>query len=170
MICQPEMIEKLILVDIGPLSSLPRIEFLTENFFHLLDSCLKDLPPNINLSDARIQVKKILNEKIKNTLIADFLVLNLYQNQNERSICWRFNLDAIEKFIAKGSIKNMDIKKPFSGQSMIIYGENSPYVRPEQFDQIRAVMPSVKFVGIPETGHYLHVEKPVQFIQKLLFK
>lgn len=66
------MIEKLILVDIGPLSSLPRIEFLTENFFHLLDSCLKDLPPNINLSDARIQVKKILNEKIKVSLVLRF--------------------------------------------------------------------------------------------------
>nr|XP_027196201.1 protein ABHD11-like [Dermatophagoides pteronyssinus] len=159
----PDRVDRLILVDISPLPTLPKIDFLTENFFDLLEDCIKQLPAQMNLSQARQHVRTRLIEVISNTFIVDFFLLNLYQDKDGK-IKWHFNTRALEMLVRNRMAHQLDTNKPFNGKSLIIYGEQSDYVRPDQFDQIRMIMPNVQFVNIANTGHYLHVEKAQQFI------
>jgi len=51
----------------------------------------------------------------------------------------------------------------FDGPALFLTGANSPYVRPEHRPAILAQFPCGRFAKIPDTGHWLHAEKPREF-------
>ncbi|CAG2183196.1 unnamed protein product, partial [Oppiella nova] len=57
----PEIVEKLVVVDISPLSSIPRSFFTKPSFTDELSDSLRDIPQDMSLSEAR----KRVNDKIK---------------------------------------------------------------------------------------------------------
>ena len=75
---------------------------------------------------------------------------------------WRLNLDVLEAEMAK-IVGWPDTKGSFTGPTLFLTGADSPYVRPEHRDTIRALFPSARFAKIPGTGHWLHAEKPREF-------
>ena len=114
-------------------------------------------------------------------------MLNLYKDQNKFK--WRFNVDALETLINKRLINSLKVKQPFDGQTMLIYGTNSPYVKlvytngncdmiymgilfflcsKEDYNQIKEKLSRVHFVPIRDTGHYLHVEKTNEFVNHVV--
>lgn len=123
---QPAKVDKLILVDISPLSRLPLASFRTENFFQSLKAIVDELPPNIHLSQARRQVASQLMPLTNNDkFVVDFLMLSLYKDDRIR---WRFNVDALRALIIDGLVYKIQYRQPYAGDSLLIYGEKSDYV------------------------------------------
>ena len=42
------------------------------------------------------------------------------------------------------------------------------FSRQTDYEAIRELLPNISFVSIPDTGHYLHVEKPNQFVDSVV--
>jgi pimeloyl-ACP methyl ester carboxylesterase len=53
----------------------------------------------------------------------------------------------------------------FDGPALFLTGADSRYVRPEHRETIRALFPKARFAKIPGAGHWLHAEKPREFVE-----
>ena len=76
---------------------------------------------------------------------------------------WRFNLDALATNMA--SIMGFpEVTGVFGGPVLFLTGARSDYVLPGHRDRIRALFPHARFTKIPDAGHWLHAEKPREFV------
>jgi pimeloyl-ACP methyl ester carboxylesterase len=51
----------------------------------------------------------------------------------------------------------------FEGPALFLSGAESPYVKPEHRETIRALFPAARFARLAGAGHWLHAEKPREF-------
>ena len=75
---------------------------------------------------------------------------------------WRLNLDVLEAEMAK-IVGWPGTEGTFDGPTLFLTGADSPYVKPEYRERIRTLFPTARFAKIPDTGHWLHAEKPREF-------
>jgi len=77
---------------------------------------------------------------------------------------WRLNLDVLETEMPKIMGFPADVSGSFDAPALFLSGANSDYVLPEHRDKIRGLFPKAKFVKMSGVGHWLHAEKPAEFI------
>ncbi|MDO9640213.1 MAG: alpha/beta fold hydrolase [Pseudotabrizicola sp.] len=75
---------------------------------------------------------------------------------------WRLNLPVLQSEMPK-IVGWPGTTGTFDGPALFLTGADSPYVKPEYRDTIRALFPAARFAKIPGTGHWLHAEKPRDF-------
>lgn len=91
--------------------------------------------------------------------VADFLLQSLDMKEKR----WRLNLDVLKAEMDK-IVGFPDVDTQFTGPTLFLCGGASHYVRPEDRPRIKALFPHVKFAKIPDAGHWLHAEKPLEFM------
>ena len=57
------------------------------------------------------------------------------------------------------------ISKLIENKILCIYGENSDYVKEEYFKNFKNYFSNVSFQKIRDSGHFLHVEKAIDFYE-----
>ncbi|MFZ1471240.1 MAG: alpha/beta fold hydrolase [Paracoccaceae bacterium] len=75
---------------------------------------------------------------------------------------WRLNLDVLETEMPK-IVGWPGTEGRFDHPTLFLTGANSTYVRPDDREPIRALFPKARFAKLPDTGHWLHAEKPREF-------
>ncbi|WP_135449277.1 MULTISPECIES: alpha/beta fold hydrolase [Tabrizicola] len=75
---------------------------------------------------------------------------------------WKLNLEVLEAEMPK-IVGWPGTQGRFDGPVLFLTGAESPYVRPEHRETIRALFPKARFARIPGAGHWLHAEKPREF-------
>ena len=93
--------------------------------------------------------------------IRQFLMKSLF-HIGRNQFAWRFNLDAIENNLERigEAIEDMD----FQGPTVFIRGSQSDYILDEDWPDIKVLFPHSHLITIEGTGHWLHAEKPSEFI------
>lgn len=81
---QPELVEKLIIVDISPATSSPNLTSMPE-IFQALETV--NLPTDVSMSQARSSVDGQLSKSILDSSLRSFLLTNLIQKSNGRCKC-----------------------------------------------------------------------------------
>ena len=76
---------------------------------------------------------------------------------------WRLNLDVLEREMDR-IIGFPEVSGTYQGPVLFLTGRASDYVRAEHHDRIRAPFPNVEFEAIEGAGHWLHAEKPREFV------
>jgi pimeloyl-ACP methyl ester carboxylesterase len=149
----PEMVEKLIVADIGP-KFYPQHHQIIFEALNAVDFSIKP---------SRSEVEEILSKYITDFGTRQFLLKSLYW-QEPGQLAFRFNLAVFNK--------NMDeIGKPlpenyvFNKSTLFIRGGNSNYILDNDFEIIEQHFPSSKTETIPNVGHWLHAENPKLFHQ-----
>lgn len=79
---------------------------------------------------------------------------------------WRLNLDVLEAEMPK-IVGWPGTQGHFDHPTLFLTGANSSYVLPEHRATIRALFPKARFAKLPDTGHWLHAEKPREFEQTI---
>ena len=78
---------------------------------------------------------------------------------------WRVNLPVIEKSLPELSgFPEISPGRRYDGPALFIAGALSTYLRPEHHPAIKRLFPKAEIVVIPDTGHWLHAEKPEAFL------
>lgn len=77
---------------------------------------------------------------------------------------WRLNLDALEAEMPH-VLGWPDLPGQFSGPTLFLTGANSTYVTPDHRPAIKGAFPAARFARIPGAGHWLHAEKPREFVE-----
>lgn len=77
---------------------------------------------------------------------------------------WRLNLAVLDREMPK-IVGWPETIGQFDGPTLFLTGANSHYVLPEYRDKIRALFPKARFAKLANTGHWLHAERPREFIE-----
>ena len=93
-----------------------------------------------------------------------FLTKSLFW-QEPGQLAFRFNLAVFNRKMDEIGVplpENSIFKKP----TLFIRGGNSRYILDSDFEMIKQHFPNSSIETIPNTGHWLHAEKPAEFYQK----
>lgn len=149
-----QQLDKLIVVDVSPSASIAArasVNFLT------LVRCMKQIVQlNASKSHAHSMLRQVCDEAT-----CSFLMTNFTFNP---TVC-RVNLDAIESFLEKSSSLDASKMIPFKRDTLFIKGNNSSYIKEEDEPLMKHLFPSHLLKGIDNAGHWVHVDKPKEFIQ-----
>jgi pimeloyl-ACP methyl ester carboxylesterase len=146
----PAMIDKLLVVDIAPVSY--------QHSFDDLIQALKALP--LAQISNRKQAEIRLAESIPELSYRQFLLQNLILKDGE--YCWRIDLDIFYR-TADNIIGFPDARHllPYPGDALFIAGEESNYIKP---GAMSALFPLAVIETIADAGHWLHVQQPAAFL------
>ncbi len=150
----PELIEKLIIMDIAPVKYEQRHQNVIDGLSNV------ELG---NIADRKEALAQ-LSEYIEAPGIRSFLLKSLYQDV-EKQWRWRFNLHLLSRDYPILSDWPFE-GELFCGDITFIKGSNSDYIITAYQATIMAQFPNAK-VKIVDTGHWLHAEKP-QLVNTLL--
>jgi pimeloyl-ACP methyl ester carboxylesterase len=119
---------------------------------------------DLSLVEKRSDADKLLADHIPEAGVRAFLLQSL--NVKEKS--WLLNLDVLgaqmPKIVGWPELSTIpNIQENYTGPTFFLSGGNSTYVDREHRPAIKALFPKAKFAAIPNTGHWLHAEKPREF-------
>ena len=147
----PELVSKLIVVDISPrkyephhnaiLAGLNSIDFSVESSRGKVDEKLAVFVPELG--------------------VRQFLLKNVYWKEKGQ-LAFRFNRAALTS-------KNSEVGAAlpafthFKKETLFLKGENSAYITSKETPTIETHFPKSKIIEIKNAGHWLHAENPKQF-------
>lgn len=76
---------------------------------------------------------------------------------------WRFNLDALERDMQL-ILGFPPLDGVFEGPTLFLSGGQSDYVTHDARPKIKSLFPAARFAKLPQAGHWLHAERPRDFI------
>lgn len=149
---QPERLEKLIVADIAPVE-----------YGHGHDDVLAALYAVQNAGGAasRKEADTMMAEHLETLGVRQFLSTNLEKKENGK-LGWRVGLDQINADY--DSVVEAPTGQPFAGPSLFIRGELSHYVEDSYLPQVAALFPQNQLITMAGCGHWLHAEKPMDFL------
>lgn len=152
----PEVVNKLIVADIGPKFYAPHHQTI-----------LKALNAvDFSLKPARQEVEIIVSEFISDVGTRQFLLKNLYWKTPDQ-LAFRFNLAVFNT-----SIDNIGQALPyenrFKGLTLFLRGDKSDYILDRDYETIYYHFPQAEILTISNAGHWLHAENPKDFFNQTL--
>lgn len=154
-VAYPELLEKLIVVDISP-------RFYNLEHYVIMDG-LKAVP--IQTLFSRNEADDALKPFVPEADVRQFLLKNL-QRKAEGGFSWKINLPVIDK-----NLKNIGVDLHYPGQfekpTLFIRGSRSKYVPDSDMARIQEVFPMAELVSM-DTGHWVQAEKPQEFVENVV--
>ncbi|WP_162127133.1 alpha/beta fold hydrolase [Flavobacterium phycosphaerae] len=149
----PELVEKLIVADIGPKYYAPHHQDILAGLNAVDFSTKPD----------RAQVEETLYPFIPDFGTRQFLMKNLYWVEPGQ-LAFRFNLPVFNaKIETIGEV--LPQGNTFTKPTMFIRGGNSRYILDTDVPEIKTHFPNFELATIPNVGHWLHAENPKAFFE-----
>ncbi len=152
----PKLVSKLIVLDTSPRG----YPVLNQN---IIDS-LKEIDLSVFVTRKEIDIE--LRKSVNQQGLRNFLLKNIYR-MNDGNLNFRFNLQSLSQNIGKIGQK-IESETQFTSEVIFIKGETSDYINESDKVMINNLFPNAKFYKIPNAGHWLHVDNPIDFISILL--
>ena len=150
----PEMVEKLIVADIGPKYYAPHHQDILAGLNAVDFSTKPD----------RAEVEEILYPFIPDFGTRQFLMKNLYWDEPGQ-LAFRFNLPVFNDKIETIG-ESLPISNHFDKPTLFIRGGNSSYILDTDLPEIKKHFPNIELATIPNVGHWLHAENPKLFFEE----
>jgi esterase len=147
----PDEVRRLVVVDIRPQGDPPRHSHIIEGMQRVDFSTVR----------SREDVDAALLPWIPDQAERQLLEMNL-QRTGEGTFRWKINLEAIAAQYAE-IIGPVTAKGQFDGPTLFLNGGKSAYVGVDDRPAIAAMFPGVRFVEIPQAGHWVHADAPAEF-------
>ncbi|MCW9035440.1 MAG: alpha/beta fold hydrolase [Rhodospirillales bacterium] len=150
----PDRVGKLIAADIAPVTYPPSLK-----------SYIKAMQAiDVSSLSRRSEVEEKLKPVVPEAAVRAFLMQNLETTGN--SLRWRINLDALETGMDDFSTFPAETAgRHYQGPTLFVSGGKSTYVKKSHHKLISKMFPQVQFEEIHGAGHWLHAEKPGEFLQ-----
>jgi pimeloyl-ACP methyl ester carboxylesterase len=152
----PDMYDKLVVVDIGPKAYPVHHDTILEGLNSIKLSELK----------SRNDADKALEEYISDKGVRQFLLKNLTRGE-DKNFVWKINLTVLGKNIEAVG-KGLEERLATEKDTLFIGGKNSDYIRSEDHITIVNFFPNAKIEMIEGAGHWIHAEKPEAFLDVLM--
>jgi len=162
-------LSQLIVVDISPVNQQFDVtssnEWNMEHYFH----CLKAVTfsPGLQISAARRDADKQLATRIKDPGLRAWLLMNVTQDESGK-VGWKINIDTIHKAFKESIAVFPEIHNSFDRPTLFIGGAESDYIPVSDHDQILEQFPRARFEYVQGAGHWVHSQKPAEFMDVLM--
>lgn len=150
-----QMVEKLIVADIGPKYYAPH----HQKILAALNAV------NFSNNPSRADVETIFSTYISDFGTKQFLLKNLYRVTSD-TLGFRFNLNVFNEKIEEIG-KALPMNAHFFGETLFLRGDKSDYILDSDFETILYHFPKAYIVTIPNSGHWIHAENPGAFFYEV---
>ena len=152
----PELLHKIIIVDIAPKAYPPHHYFIFDTIKKI----------DLNKFSSRQQIEEFVMQYINSPAIVKFILKNLARDEN-KAFVWKANMSVLSESLEEigEALPPMQVSRV---PALFVKAVNSPYILPKDFSLIRAHFPNADIVTISQSGHWVHAEKPVVFFEKTL--
>lgn len=152
----PARVEKLVVADMAPRAYAPA--------HHKIFAALLAL--DLAGFQTRPQIEAALAAEIPELVLRRFLLKNLGRNP-AGGFFWKINLRGIaESYLhLRAPIAHPE---PFARPALFIRGGKSNYINAGDEPLIRELFPLAQVLTIPEAGHWVHADRPEEFVRMLL--
>ena len=150
----PEMIDRLIVVDIGPNANPDR----HKEIFEAMEG----------LDIAKLQSRKEAEAMLANTITDAGVRLFLLKNLNRNpagGYTWKVNLPVLHRDFP--DILAAVSGDPFEGPALFVRGGQSDYIKNKDWTTAQALFPAAELHTIPEAGHWVHADASEDLIRKV---
>jgi len=148
----PELLSKLIVVDIGPKYYKPH----HQKYIAALNAI--DLKEITNRAEAEAKIESI----IQNPAERQFLLKNLIRNDSGK-FEWKINLKVLEEQIDNIG-EGLDANHKFRKPTLFIKGSLSNYIKDDDIIMMKWIFPLSTIIEIKDSGHWVHVDKPNELL------
>jgi pimeloyl-ACP methyl ester carboxylesterase len=152
-LARPELVSRLLVADIAPVPYPPRQARIV--------NAMRAVPLRPGLSRREADAA-LLAEGVQDPATRAFLLQNLRFEGDAPA--WRCGLDEIAAAMADVEGFPDFAAARYEGPTLFLLGERSDYVRPEHRPRVRELFPAARFLSLRGTGHWLHAEKPEEFM------
>lgn len=143
-----DLVKSLTVIDIAPKAYPPGYQEAIESLAEL----------DVATITSRKAAMEALADRVPDVKLRGFLLTNL-KRVDRTTFKWGINLDGIRRNYQ--SIWTRIVPgRTFSGPVLVVRGADSDYIKPVDEDLFRSFFPNVKFVTIPNAGHWVHVDQP----------
>jgi len=152
----PDRVEKLVIVDIAPKDYPPHHVEIIQSLISL----------DLKAYKGRTDIDGALKTSIPDQATRQFLLKNLVRD-DAGFLRWKINLQAIAKNYCE-LIKGLDTDRSFKKATLFLKGQNSQYIRQEDFAKIARLFPRAELVTIPGAAHWVQADAPAEFLRVVL--
>jgi len=157
---EPQLIERLILVDSSPWPKKERAKEIIQ--------LLKGLPDQFkNRESAKAFFNELVQASKLSQTMSFFLMANLQKN---RSGSMEFVFDKKGLLKIPEEVRQLDYAlclKSFKRPVLVLRGEHSKHFSREDFEETKKLNPLIQAFEIADSGHWLHAQQPKEFIKRL---
>jgi pimeloyl-ACP methyl ester carboxylesterase len=151
----PDMVDKLVIVDIAPKAYVGGHQTIFEAMFDL----------DLEKLAQRREINDQLKIKIPEDGVRLFLMKNLAREKTG-GYRWKMNLPVLYKAYLE-ILSNIESDDPFEETTLFIRGENSDYIQDDDVLDIQDLFPMMHLETVENAGHWIHAENPKDFLEKL---
>eukprot|EP00911_Craspedida_sp_UC1_P000651 UC1_evm1s502 len=159
---QPDLVERVVSVDVAP------VPYASMRVIQGVVAAMQRMPLDPRRIASRQDADEWLAADVPDVIMRQFILTNLILASNANPPRWRVNLDAIAANMP--NIKGFDCPPgaKYQGRALFVYGTQTDYVVPELHGEaIKEMFPHARTVPF-EAGHWLHSEKPKEFVQEVV--
>lgn len=151
-----DLVDKLLVADIAPKAYPPHHQ---------------DIIKALNSIDFSVQSsRKLIDEKLSELIpevgVRQFILKNTYRKTKEQ-LAFRFNLKSLTENYSE-VVKPLPSFTTFDGDVLFLRGGKSGYILDADFPLLKAHFSKAEVVTVPNAGHWLHAENPVDFYSKVI--
>jgi len=147
----PDVVKKLIVVDISPKYYPPHHDFILKALNKV----------DFNKIKTRREIADILRENIDDEGVVQFLLKNVYW-KNKNQLAFRFNLKSLtdnNNEVCEALPSFTTFNKP----TLFLKGENSGYLNQDDIALIKTHFIKAEIITVKNSGHWMHVDNPGDF-------
>jgi len=144
----PDLVDKLIVVDIAPRPYAPGHDDVFAALFAI----------DLQKLESRQEAEAILEKHLDDWGVRQFLLKNLSRTK-EGGFEWKMNLPVIYRDYLR-ILEPPTETEPFEGPTLFIRGATSRYVKDEDMLRIQELFPRSTLSTVPEAGHWVHADQP----------
>ncbi|XP_017062094.1 protein ABHD11 [Drosophila ficusphila] len=162
---QPQLVERVILVDITP-APVPSNFYLTRQVFEMMIEVAPTIPPNLSLSEGRMFVLPLFENIVQDSHELRRVIQNLRKLEDD-SFGWSVNPQAVLSSWAELMIDyeaTLGGLSPFMGEVLLIAGSQSEFVTSSSISVMQRYFPNT-VVQILDGGHCVYEDQPEQFVE-----
>jgi pimeloyl-ACP methyl ester carboxylesterase len=151
----PQLVDKLIVVDIAPRAYPPKHKDIFEVLFAL----------HLERFSGRNEVRRELQKEISDRSISEFILKNIIVSQPGK-LQWKMNLVSLHENYHE-IIAAPYGEGGFTKPTLFVLGGDSDYIEPEDDGVIRKYFPCAELATVPGVSHWVHAQAPGIFEEKV---
>ncbi len=152
----PELLEKLIVVDMGIKLYPPHHQQILAGLNSL------DLTAIQNRSEAEAHLSKYIDSDG----VKQFLLKNIYWIEKGK-MAWRMNIPVLEREM-DNILAPLDSTIECFTHTLFIRGGMSNYILDDDITDLESAFPDSELITIENAGHWVHAEQPDEFVDAVL--
>lgn len=147
----PDMVEKLVVVDIAPGKA-------ADNHSGIFEALLGI---DLSVMQARADIESCLVSRIPDMGTRQFLLKNITRNDDGK-FAWKMNLPVLWRHFP--DILDAVTGELFDKPALFVRGDRSNYIKDADAALIMTLFPQAEITTIQNAGHWVHADKPNELI------